>query len=122
MQKGNGSLIRSLFFCLHYHCSLLLQPAIHVFPQESIKDRTQRDKNQHSRDSKHTSTHGYSRQNPDGRKTYGIPDHVGIDQIAFDLLKDQETMLERHYLTLGGMHPDFEGYREELRFLKAHGR
>lgn len=47
------------------------------------------------------------------------PDQVV--KINRDLLRDHEAMLERHYLTLGGMHPDFEGYREELRFLKAHG-
>lgn len=47
------------------------------------------------------------------------PDQVV--KINRDLIEDHPAMLEQHYLTLGGMHPDFEGYREELRFLKAHG-
>lgn len=47
------------------------------------------------------------------------PDQVV--KINRDLLEDQPSMLAKHYLTLGGMHPDFEGFREELRFLKSHG-
>ena len=53
-----------------------------------------------------------------------LPVHTRADQVVKihrDLLACHEEMKNRHLLTFGGMHPDFEDYRTELRWLKEQG-
>lgn len=44
-----------------------------------------------------------------------------VEKVNSSLLADKDALLEKHIITFGGMHPDYEDYKKELRRLKEHG-
>lgn len=44
-----------------------------------------------------------------------------VEKINSSMIEQYETLLSHGIITFGGMHPDYENYRDELRRLKAAG-
>ncbi len=44
-----------------------------------------------------------------------------VEKVNRSLMESRESLLSQGIVTFGGMHPDYDNYREELRLLKAHG-
>ena len=65
-------------------------PLIHILTKQEIYSGEQRDKNQHPDNSHKTAAYGDCSEHPDRGKANRITHHMGIDQISFDLLQDQE--------------------------------
>lgn len=44
-----------------------------------------------------------------------------VEKINASMIKANESLRDSHIITFGGMHPDYENYKEELRNLKENG-
>lgn len=44
-----------------------------------------------------------------------------VEKVNSSLMADRETLYQQGIITFGGMHPDFENYKQELKRLKDHG-
>lgn len=44
-----------------------------------------------------------------------------VEKVNSSLIADRENLLKQHIITFGGMHPDYEDYKKELRRLKENG-
>lgn len=44
-----------------------------------------------------------------------------VEKVNGSLMADRETLYQQGIITFGGMHPDFENYKQELKRLKDHG-
>ena len=44
-----------------------------------------------------------------------------VEKINASMIKANESLHDSHIITFGGMHPDYENYKEELRNLKENG-
>lgn len=44
-----------------------------------------------------------------------------VEKVNASLIRQQETLKEQGIITFGGLHPDYEPYRQELRLLKESG-
>ena len=97
----SASILRGIFFhrCrCHPFYMFFLQSQIHNFPENSITNRCKRNKDEHPRNSHKISADGNCSKNPDGRKSDGTSDHMRIDQIPFNLLKQQKYKDKQHCL------------------------
>ena len=77
---SNGFFVNLFFF----------QTFVDIVAKQLIYDRCCRDKKQHSRNTHQASADGYGYQNPDGRKSDGVSNHMRIDEGPFNLLKNQK--------------------------------
>ena len=44
-----------------------------------------------------------------------------VEKVNSSLMADRETLYQQGIITFGGMHPDYENYKQELKRLKDHG-
>ena len=77
---SNGFFVNLFFF----------QTFVDIVAKQLIYDRCCWDKKQHSRNTHQASADGYGYQNPDGRKSDGVSNHMRIDEVPFNLLKNQK--------------------------------
>ena len=69
--------------------AFLFQTVVHQLAQEGVEHRADGDAEDHTHQAKGVAAHGDGGQHPDARQTHGFSHHTGIDQVALDLLEDQ---------------------------------
>ena len=100
-EKADSSVRFSVIFLFDVDL-FFIQSFIHIFLQQSIQHGNNGDKYQHTHHAKETAAQRNRCQHPDGRKADGTAHHLGIEQVAFDLLNveehdDEELRLFRVY-------------------------
>src|SRR5699024_3237852 len=85
----SGRLFSALLNIFHFNI-VFLQFQVNNLPEQGIKDRNNRNKDQHSDNSHQASADTDCCQYPDRRQAHGISYYMRIDQVSFNLLQYKE--------------------------------